>query len=89
MPEEWGGDTIVCQISAKFGQGIENLLEMVLLTAEMADLKANPNRKAHGTVIEASWIRAAARLRPCSCRTARCIPAIQSLRARRLAVCAL
>ena len=53
VPEEWGGDTIVCQISAKFGQGIENLLEMVLLTAEMADLKANPNRKAHGTVIEA------------------------------------
>lgn len=53
VPEEWGGDTIVCQISAKFGQGIDNLLEMVLLTAEMADLRANPNRKAHGTVIEA------------------------------------
>ena len=53
VPEEWGGDTIVCQISAKFGKGIENLLEMVLLTAEVADLKANPNRKAHGTVIEA------------------------------------
>ena len=53
VPEEWGGDTIVCQISAKFGQGIENLLEMVLLTAEVADLNANPNRKAHGTVIEA------------------------------------
>ena len=53
IPEEWGGDTIVCNISAKFGQGIDNLLEMVLLTAEMADLKANPNRKAHGTVIEA------------------------------------
>jgi len=53
VPEEWGGDTIVCNISAKFGQGIDNLLEMVLLTADMADLKANPNRKAHGTVIEA------------------------------------
>ncbi len=53
VPEEWGGDTIVCNISAKFGQGIDNLLEMVLLTAEVADLKANPNRKAHGTVIEA------------------------------------
>lgn len=53
VPEEWGGDTIVCQISAKFGQGIDNLLEMVLLTAEIADLRANPNRKAHGTVIEA------------------------------------
>ena len=53
VPEEWGGDTIVCNISAKFGQGIENLLEMVLLTAEVADLKANPNRQAKGTVIEA------------------------------------
>ena len=53
VPEEWGGQTIVCQISAKYGQGIENLLEMVLLTAEVADLKANPNRQAKGTVIEA------------------------------------
>ena len=53
VPEEWGGDTIVCNISAKYGQGIENLLEMVLLTAEVADLKANPNRQAKGTVIEA------------------------------------
>ena len=53
VPEEWGGDTIVCNISAKFGQGIENLLEMVLLTAEVADLKANPNRRAKGSVIEA------------------------------------
>ncbi|MBP3312838.1 MAG: translation initiation factor IF-2 [Butyricicoccus sp.] len=53
VPEEWGGETIVCNISAKYGQGIENLLEMVLLTAEIADLKANPNRQAKGTVIEA------------------------------------
>ena len=53
VAEDWGGDTIVCPISAKTGMGIDNLLEMVLLTAEMADLKANPNRKAHGTVIEA------------------------------------
>ena len=53
VPEEWGGDTIVCNISAKFGQGIENLLEMVLLTAEVSDLKANPDRQAKGTVIEA------------------------------------
>ena len=53
VPEEWGGETIVCNISAKYGQGIENLLEMVLLTAEMADLHANPNRQAKGTVIEA------------------------------------
>ena len=53
VPEEWGGDTIVCPISAKTGEGIDNLLEMVVLTAEMRELKANPNRSAHGAVIEA------------------------------------
>ena len=53
VPEEWGGDTIVCPISAKTGEGIENLLEMVVLTAEMQELRANPNRAAKGTVIEA------------------------------------
>ena len=53
VPEEWGGETIVCPISAKQGIGIENLLEMVALTAEMQELKANPNRAAKGTVIEA------------------------------------
>ncbi len=53
VPEEWGGDTIVCPISAKTGMGIDNLLDMVVLTAEMAELKANPNRAAKGTVIEA------------------------------------
>ena len=53
VPEDWGGDTICCRISAKQKIGIENLLEMVTLTAEMAELKANPNRSAKGTVIEA------------------------------------
>ena len=53
VDEEWGGDTIICPISAKTGQGIDTLLEMVALTAEMAELKANPNRAAKGTVIEA------------------------------------
>ncbi len=53
IPEEYGGDTIMCEISAKTGQGIQELLEMVVLTAEMRELKANPNREAHGTVIEA------------------------------------
>ena len=53
VPEEWGGDTIICPISAKTGDGIDNLLEMVTLTAEVAELKANPNRLAKGTVIEA------------------------------------
>ena len=53
VPEEWGGDTICCKISAKKHIGIDNLLEMVTLTAEMAELKANPNRAGQGTVIEA------------------------------------
>ena len=53
VPEEWGGETIICPISAKTGEGIDNLLEMVNLTAEMQELKANPNRAASGAVIEA------------------------------------
>jgi translation initiation factor IF-2 len=53
VAEEWGGDTICCPISAKQNIGIDKLLEMVLLTAEMAELKANPNRAGQGTVIEA------------------------------------
>ena len=53
VPEEWGGETIICPISAKTGDGIDNLLQMVVLTAEMQELKANPNRTAHGAVIEA------------------------------------
>ena len=53
IPEEYGGDTIMCPISAKTGQGIQELLEMVVLAAEMRELKANPNREASGTVIEA------------------------------------
>ena len=53
IPEEYGGDTIMCEISAKTGMGVQELLEMVVLTAEMRELKANPNREASGTVIEA------------------------------------
>ena len=53
IPEEWGGDTVICPISAKTGLGLDNLLEMVVLTAEVQDLKANPNRRGKGTVIEA------------------------------------
>ena len=52
-PAEWGGDTEVCRISAKTGQGVDELLETVLLTAEMQELKANPNRAGKGSVIEA------------------------------------
>lgn len=53
VSEEWGGDTIICPISAKTGDGIENLLEMIALTAEFKELKANPQRAAKGTVVEA------------------------------------
>ncbi|MBL4952685.1 translation initiation factor IF-2 [Neobacillus sp. OS1-32] len=53
VAEAWGGDTIFVPISAKNGDGIDNLLEMILLVSEVAELKANPNRKALGTVIEA------------------------------------
>ncbi|MBQ3578284.1 MAG: translation initiation factor IF-2 [Firmicutes bacterium] len=53
LVEDWGGDTICVPVSAKTGMGIQNLLEMILMQAEMLELKANPNRLAMGTVIEA------------------------------------
>ena len=53
VPEEWGGETICCPISAKNNLNIDNLLEMVLLQADILDLKANPDRQSKGTVIEA------------------------------------
>ena len=53
VSEDWGGDTIMVPVSALTGEGIESLLEMILLVAEISELKANPNRKARGTVIEA------------------------------------
>ena len=53
ISEDWGGSTICCPISAKTHEGIENLLEMILLTADVKELKANPNRNARGLVIEA------------------------------------
>ena len=53
LPEEWGGDVIMVPVSAKKKQGIDDLLENILLVAEVMELKANPNRKAYGVVIEA------------------------------------
>ena len=53
VSEEWGGETIICPISAKTGMGVENLLENLVLQAEVLELRANPNRAAKGTVIEA------------------------------------
>ena len=58
VPEEWGGDTIFVPISAKKKQNIDNLLEMVLLVADMKELKANPNKQAKGVVIEAKLDKA-------------------------------
>ena len=53
IPEDWGGSTVFCPVSAHTKEGIENLLEMILLTAEVLELKANPKRNARGLVIEA------------------------------------
>lgn len=53
LPEEWGGDAIICPVSAKTGEGIDNLLASINLVAEMKELKADPTRKAKGVVIEA------------------------------------
>lgn len=53
MPEEWGGDVVYQDISAKKGTGVQDLLEAIIVVAEMAELKANPNRAAYGTVVEA------------------------------------
>ncbi|VDG20577.1 translation initiation factor IF-2 [Lactiplantibacillus mudanjiangensis] len=57
IPEDWGGDTIFVQISAKFGKNLDELLEMILLQAEVLELKANPDQNAAGSVLEASLDR--------------------------------
>ena len=53
VTEEWGGDTIMVPVSAVTGQGVDQLLEMILLVAEVQDYRANPDRKARGIIIEA------------------------------------
>ncbi|MDR0397508.1 MAG: translation initiation factor IF-2 [Oscillospiraceae bacterium] len=53
VPEEWGGDTIMAPVSAVTGEGVPNLLDMILLVADLAQLRANPNRRARGIIIEA------------------------------------
>ena len=53
IPEDWGGSTIFVPVSAKTGEGLEDLMEMIALTAEVMELKANPNRRARGLVLEA------------------------------------
>ena len=71
IPEDWGGSTVFVPVSAHTKEGIPELLEMILLTAEVMELKANPNRAARGLVIEASWIKEKVPLRPCSYRRVR------------------
>ena len=58
VPEEWGGDTIMVPVSAITGQGVDQLLEMILLQAEVLQLRANPNRQAKGVIIEAKLDKA-------------------------------
>ncbi len=57
MPEEWGGTTVTVEVSARQRKNLDQLLEMILLVADLADLKANPKRRAHGTVLEAKLDR--------------------------------
>ncbi len=57
IPEEWGGDTIFVDVSAKTGQGVDQLLEMIILMADILELKANPNKRAKGVIIEAKLDR--------------------------------
>ncbi len=54
IPEDWGGSTIFVPVSAKTGEGLEDLMEMIALTAEVMELKANPNRRARGLVLKHS-----------------------------------
>ena len=58
VPEEWGGDTIMVPVSAATGEGVDNLLEMILLQADLLQLRANPNRMAKGVIIEAKLDKA-------------------------------
>jgi translation initiation factor IF-2 len=58
VPEEWGGDTIMVPVSARSGENLDTLLEMIVLVAEVEDLQANPDRRARGTVIEANLDKA-------------------------------
>lgn len=74
--EDWGGDVMCVPVSAKTGEGIDELLEDVLLIAEMQELKANPNRRAKGAVIEARLDKGRGQLQPCWFKTGRCTPAM-------------
>jgi translation initiation factor IF-2 len=65
LPEEWGGDTIMVPVSAVQKQNLDLLLENILLVADVAELKANPDRPGLGTVLKRNWIAAVDPLPPC------------------------
>ena len=88
VAEDWGGSTVFVPVSAKTGEGIQQLLEMILLTAEVMELKANPNRMARGIVLEAQLDKGRGLWQACWFRRVRCMLAIsfpQVLRAVRSA----
>ncbi len=83
VPEEYGGDTIICEVSATKGVGIEKLLEMMLLQAEVLELRANPKGMSRGVVIESQFEQGrGARPQPSSSSRARCMSAMRSWRVR-------
>lgn len=88
MPEEWGGDVPFCPVSAKTGAGVDELLENVLLQAEMLELKAPVEGPAHGIVIESRLDKGRGPSRPFWFRVVRCIAATSCSSARNSAACA-
>ena len=76
VPEDWGGETPCIPVSAHTKEGIGDLLEMIILTADMMELKANPERAGKGTVVEPVWIRAWAPSPQSWCRTEPSMPEI-------------
>lgn len=79
IPESWGGDTIFVNISAKYGKNIDELLEMILLEADVLELKANPDQKAVGTVIEARLDKGKGQWPPSWFSKVRCMLGTRSL----------
>ena len=79
VPAEWGGDTEVCRISAKMGMGIDELLETVILTAELQDLRPTPTAPPRARSSRPVWTRPVAPSPPCWFKTAPCIRATSSL----------
>lgn len=88
QPEDWGGDTIVAKVSAKTREGLDALLEMVALQAEILELKANPDKPARGHIVEAKLDKGRGLWPRCWCRKAPCIRATTLSAVRSQAACA-